>query len=76
MTGYGIHIHENNITLFPLLLIGREKTFKDSQGLFFAQVKSLEGNFSLCVENRNGAGSFLGDIPRQYYSKTLVWLPR
>lgn len=73
LTGYGIHIHENNITIPPSVNRTWEKPLKI---LFFAQVKSLEGNFSLWVEDRNGAGSFLSDIPRQYYSQTLVWLHR
>lgn len=39
-------------------------TSVESQGPSFAQVRSLEGNFSSCIENRHDAGFFLLDILR------------
>ncbi|XP_032130055.1 endogenous retroviral envelope protein HEMO [Sapajus apella] len=47
------------------------EAFMEAQGLSFAQVRLLEGNFSLCVENKNGTGPFLGNIPKQYCIQTL-----
>ncbi|XP_063467308.1 endogenous retroviral envelope protein HEMO [Symphalangus syndactylus] len=43
----------------------------EAQGLSFAQVRLLEGNFSLCIENKNGTGPFLGNIPEQYCNQIL-----
>lgn len=53
----------------PDEFIGHEKKEKkrtsvESQGPSFAQVRSLEGNFSSCIENRHDAGFFLLDILR------------
>lgn len=45
----------------------------EAQGLPFTQVRLLEGKFSFCIENKNGAGLFLGDIPKQYCNQAL-WL--
>ena len=45
----------------------------EAQGLPFTQVRLLEGKFSFCIENKNGTGLFLGDIPKQYCDQAL-WL--
>ncbi|KAB0354369.1 hypothetical protein FD755_022907 [Muntiacus reevesi] len=45
----------------------------EAQGLSFTQVRLLEGKFSFCIENKNGTGLFLGDIPKQYCNQAL-WL--
>lgn len=34
-------------------------------------MRLLEGNFSLCIENKNGTGPFLGNVPKQYCNQTL-----
>ena len=43
----------------------------ETQGLSFTQVRLLEGKFSLCIENKNVPGLFLGDIPKQYCNQAL-----
>lgn len=52
-------------------LFGPGKTTMEAQGLSFTQIKTLGGNFSLCVENKYDTGPFLGDIPGKYCNKTL-----
>ncbi|XP_042792332.1 endogenous retroviral envelope protein HEMO [Panthera leo] len=48
------------------------ETSAEAQGLSLTQVSLLEGNFSVCIENKNGTGPFLGDVPKQYCNQT-VW---
>lgn len=56
-----IHDQENNTHSFPFSEItGHRKTATEDQGLSFAQVKTLEGNFSFCTEIRHRASPFQG----------------
>lgn len=34
-------------------------------------MKLLEGNFPLCIENKNATGPFLDTVPKQYCNQTL-----
>ena len=43
----------------------------EARGLSFTQVRVLEGKFSLCIENKNDTGPFLGNIPKPYCNQTL-----
>ena len=43
----------------------------EAQGLSFTQMRLLEGKCSLCIENKNGTGLFIGCIPKWYYNQAL-----
>ena len=60
-------------TPYFLLWQGTWGSPTEAQGLPFTQVRLLEGKFSFCIENKNGTGFFLGDIPKQYCDQAL-WL--
>lgn len=68
--GNGSHKQGDKSLTSCVRVIWHQETSMEAE-LAFSQVKLLEGNFSLCTENKDSTGRSLYNILKQHYNQTL-----